>query len=91
MRKYEEKEVTKTESVLVEVVCDTCGKTIDTKDRSKDYYKVTTHRSRWGNDSIDSIRYLDFCSYECLLENMNDYFKNGADTDCYEIKFVEGD
>lgn len=91
MRKYEEKEVTKTENVLVEVVCDTCRKTIDTKDRSKHYYEVTTHHSRWGNDSADTYRFLDFCSYECLLENMNDYFKNGADTDCYEIKFVEGD
>ncbi|MEB3127515.1 hypothetical protein VJC19_04830 [Bacillus paralicheniformis] len=91
MRKYEEKEVAKTERVLVEVVCDTCGKTIDTKDRSKHYYKVTTNHIRWGKDSEDTYRFLDFCSYECLLENMNDYFKNGADTDCYEIEFVEGD
>ncbi|APA01612.1 hypothetical protein WV34_03180 [Bacillus amyloliquefaciens] len=91
MKKYEEKEVTKTQKVLKKVTCDTCGRTIVINDRSNHYYEVATHHSRWGNESIDSYRYLDFCSYECLLENMNDYFKNGADTDCYEIQFVYGD
>ena len=57
------------------MTCDTCGRTIVINDRSNHYYEVATHHSRWGNESIDSYRYLDFCSYECLLENMNDYFK----------------
>lgn len=88
MRKYENKEVTIIKKVETEIICDTCKKVIDTNDRSSHYYEVRTSHGRWGNDSHESTKDLDFCSYKCLLENMNKFFENGAHTDNYDIERI---
>ncbi|KAA6450971.1 hypothetical protein [Bacillus swezeyi] len=88
MRNYEKKEVTIIKEIETEIICDTCKKVINTKDRSAHYYKVRTSHARWGNDSHESAEYWDFCSYECLIEHMNKFFENGANTDNYDIERI---
>lgn len=87
MKVYSEKEVTKKEKILKTIKCDTCKTDINKLDTTY-YYTVTTHHGQWGNDSIDSFEHLDFCSYQCLLENMNEYFSDAGDTYEYEIEKV---
>lgn len=85
MRKYKYKEVVKKEKVLVNITCDVCCKEI-CEENNRFYFKVRTSHNCWRNDSIESIVYLDFCSYECLSQNMTDYFDEARDTFRYEIE-----
>jgi hypothetical protein len=72
-----------------EIHCDTCKKEI-TKEM-KLYFEVSTSHALWGNDSIDSIQDYDFCSYECLVKNMGQYFLQINETQNYDITIVEVD
>jgi hypothetical protein len=85
MKIYEEKEVMKKEKILKTVICDECKKDINQLETDH-YYSVSTHHSRWGNDSGDSWEYLELCSYDCLLKNIKKYFSNAGDTDSYDIE-----
>lgn len=91
MKKKEIKETITKESVVTEIICDKCKKTI-AKDRKAvwdTHFQVTTSHHRWGNDSIDSIEHYDFCSLECLSADMNEYYTNGRDTEEYEISLTK--
>ncbi|MFE5251435.1 hypothetical protein ACFQ9T_30130, partial [Bacillus cereus] len=88
MKTYEKKEVVRTEERVKSIICDTCRKVIDTEDPKSHRYEVTVSHSRWRNDSHESVKELDFCCYECLQENMNEFFKNGYHTDNYDIERI---
>lgn len=88
MKIYEKKQVVKQEDVLKTIVCDECKKDIKELDTDH-YYSVSTHHSRWGNDSVDSWEYLDLCSYKCLSENMQKYFAKADATYSYDIEREE--
>jgi hypothetical protein len=85
MKIYEEKEVIKKQKVVKTIVCDECRKDINQLDTNH-YYSVSTHHNKWGNDSVDSWNYFDFCSYKCLSENMEKYYADGEHSDSYDIK-----
>ena len=87
MKEYDNKEVTKLEKVLKSVKCDCCQVDI-TKTEIDFYYEVNTSHSRWGNDSIESFEYLDFCSWECLSKNTAKYFTHAENSHRYEIEQV---
>lgn len=85
MKIYKKKEVSKVEEVLESIICNTCDSNI-TESHAEHYYSVTTSHSLWGNDSRESIIYLDFCTYDCLKVDMNIYFSNAEETYVYEIE-----
>lgn len=88
MKLYDRKEVIKFEKVLKTIVCDECKSDINKLDTDT-YFSVSTHHSRWGNDSVDSWEYLDFCSYKCLTSNMEKYFQDASYTDSYDIELED--
>lgn len=87
MKEYEKKEVVKIEKVLKAIKCDECKKDIQETDFDF-YYEATTSHSLWGNDSIDSIEHLDFCSWECLTNNLGRYYTLADNSYRYEIEQV---
>ncbi len=70
--RYETKERVVTERVLVEktLICDICGKVIAP---SAHHWRVTTHHSDWGNDSVESFECFDVCSTKCLKKKFDEY------------------
>lgn len=88
MRIYSNREVKKIEEVLMEIKCDECKADINSPSINH-YYEVTTSHSRWGNDSVDSIKHYDFCSFNCVIKHMTKYFENDRDTDDYEIERID--
>jgi hypothetical protein len=87
MKEYEIKEVVKKQEVLKKITCDNCDKDI-TETEMDYFYEVSTSHHKWGNDSIESFKEYDFCSYNCMLEHLFDYFKNAQETYKYEIEIV---
>lgn len=88
MIKTEWKEVvSKTrKQVPIEGFCDVCKKKLeqniplgyDSDGNQRLYYNyfcVTTHHHDWGNDSIESYKYYDICSVECLQEFITTFWK----------------
>jgi len=88
-REYGEREVTTIEKRCIGTSCDTCGKEISMPEQPENYgwhyYHVMTSHSDWGNDSVDSIEYHDFCSYDCLKTHQDKYFKDARGSEEYEI------
>ena len=82
MKKHKTTPVVKEEHVLVGVICDTCKKEVE----GDVYFDVTTSHGLWGNDSIDSYEYLDFCSLDCMKKHMDEHFGETRDTMKYEIE-----
>lgn len=83
MRTYEKKEVIKNEKVLKTINCDTCNRNI--KDTNGNYFfNVSILDDTWTNES--TYEHLDFCSYNCLIKNMNEYFSKNKDIFSYEIE-----
>ena len=80
MKIYEKKEVQVVNEILVNTVCDICGKDIDIK---KQVYEVTIGHNDWGNDSCDSVDYRDICSDECLKKEFDLYL-----TSKYHTKYI---
>jgi len=74
---YEEREVTRKESVPVREVCDICG------EESKHLQRIIHYHNSWGNDSIDSYEYIEICGKdECYLGAFEKFEKsNNADYD----------
>lgn len=87
MRTYQEMLVKKTERVLLRVNCDQCNLMIDT---DKEHFRVTTHHSRWGNDSGASYDFLDFCSPKCLRIKFGEYLADAGDTSKFESEKIGG-
>lgn len=82
MKRLRKEETTLTREVLQSIVCDECQKEIE---RGKKYYEVTTHHDNWGNDSIESYEYLEFCCFKCLERNMKEYYDEPENTSVYEV------
>jgi len=89
MKEYKRVEQVVFKDIPSGIYCDKCGKTIGMEQcgqAGKRYYEVITGHNNWGNSSHESIKNLDFCSYECLTEHQNDYFSNTSGSAYYEIK-----
>ena len=87
---YEIKTHTVTEKVLIKEkrYCDICNKEIE---NNKSYWKLTTHHSDWGNDSIESYEYFDVCSKECMRNKFEEYLEDSGDdrysnTMCFDVE-----
>ena len=76
-KEYEVITHTVTEEVCIKETmhCDVCNVVIDT---NKGCWELTTGHYDWGNDSIDSIEYLDICSEDCLREKFDEYIKESG-------------
>ena len=83
MKLYKDKETKIFESKLIKIECDNCHNFIQNE---KFYYSVTTFHVLWGNDSIESFEYLDFCCDKCLIENLSNYFNDADKTYNYQIE-----
>lgn len=61
--------------------CDVCGKDIPPTKRSYPryeqfpYFEIRTSHNDWGNDSVDSIEYIDACSPECAMKFAKEYLE----------------
>ncbi len=97
VKKMELREVEVTDHT--EIICDCCGKLIfpiqDNDERKLDfrgrakYYHARSGHHDWGNDSIDSLEYLDFCSLECVHKQLDKFYKEDepySDTAYFEIE-----
>lgn len=102
MEKEIKKTATYTDEITVYTkrVCDKCGKVLEYRCRHKElvdlskermnveYYEVTTGHHDWGNDSVDSVEYHDYCP-TCVLQAIDEYYEktNGKFNSQYlEIK-----
>lgn len=90
MKKVEKREVVTEKEVCIATFCDKCNKQIIrpksySEAKNFHFYHVTTHHSDWGNDSIESYQYFDFCSMDCLKPHMNEYFFRSNGSEEYEI------
>ena len=100
MNKEIKKRVTYTDEITLysKRVCDKCGKVLEylvngkvkglvniSKEHVKvEYYEVTTGHHDWGNDSIDSVEYHDYCP-TCVLQAIDEYYEktNGKNNTNY--------
>lgn len=77
MKYYGKPTTEKVEHRLCEYIrCDSCNKKIVDKEK---YFNVMTGHHDWGNDSCDSIKYLDICE-KCLDKYVGNYFKETKDS-----------
>ena len=92
MKSTVKQQVTVEKEIDVGVVCDGCGKEIRNKNNMNEriarlpYYEVTTHHNDWGNDSVDSYEYFDFCSLDCMLPHMRTYYKTANGSESYDVE-----
>ncbi len=95
MKEYKDKKITEINRVEVGIKCDNCKKIIKNENdykrtylQQKHYYEVTTHHHGWGNDSIESYEYYDFCNEKCLFEFLKKYYNGSEGTLCCEIEEI---
>lgn len=98
MRVTETKEITKVvkEEVTIKRICDNCGKEIAISRKTGygnkyNYFRIATHHSDWGNDSIESYEIYDACCPKCALEMTEKYLTKaypGHNTKEIEIEHV---
>lgn len=87
----EERQVqVKTEGVrdVLYIRCDSCGKKImpvNLRDKDGRYIHIHTWHSDWGNDSIDSHEYNDYCT-DCAKSFIADYIENANGTEELELE-----
>lgn len=91
-RKIKENRVKKIEVVIGEqCFCDVCRKLIKKTSEKKveycigDYWTLTTGHHDWGLESVDSIEVFDLCSRDCIQKKLNEYLKDCAGTDYFEL------
>lgn len=60
------------EEVCTCLNCDGCGKKIP--DGTK-YIRTFSGHHAWGNDSVDSHEYHDYCSLECAQQQFDEFKK----------------
>lgn len=92
MLKEEYKEVTEiiTHKKLVKStrICDVCNTVI-----FDPYWKVLTHHSDWGNDSVDSFKNYDCCSPACVTDMFEKYMQDSNsryNTKTFEVEHIPG-
>lgn len=86
----EQKVEVKTKSIrnIEYLRCDKCNKVIFPGQYLHNecrYIKVHTWHSDWGNDSIDSHKYMDLCP-ECACEYVSDYIKDASGSEELELE-----
>lgn len=66
---------------IFKITCDKCGKIIPRKKAgdfitpgNPRYYEIITKHNNWGNDSHESIEYYQYCSSECFIPFVEEYF-----------------
>lgn len=94
---YKELRQVEIRDVIVGKKCDVCHKDIPPTERYSmktfPYYKITTHHSDWGNDSVESFKYYHACSPECALKFATEYITNcynGRNSNVIEIEHHNG-
>lgn len=63
--------------------CDVCKKEIKL---GETYLDITTGHHDWGNDSVESIKHHDCCSFDCAKHYIDEYEKlinSGKSTTAY--------
>lgn len=75
---------------LVGIRCDICNGLISVSPspltgRYNKYFRVTTHHSDWGNDSIESLKQYDICP-TCVLRFVTNYIDNANSTEEIEVE-----
>ena len=90
MKRYKQETREVVSKTLESIECDRCGAIIGIKEARKGNYKakyfhVVTYHNDWGNDSIDSTEFYDFCSYECLEKDLKKYYEKARGTEEYDI------
>ena len=83
LKLYKDEEMKIIKAKLIKIECDNCHKFIQNKEF---YYSVKTYHMLWGNDSIESSEYLDFCCDKCLIENLSNYLNDADKTYNYQIE-----
>lgn len=77
------------------ITCDICKKELNYKNKCYDgkyavYYHICTGHYDWGNDSCESIKYIDACCDECLSRASADWIKDeevqASDTAYFRIE-----
>lgn len=71
---YEEKFITEKKKVLVKriTICDCCGKEIQ-----GEYFEAFSGHDEWGADSGDSYEHNEYCSLECLMKAIEEFYTTG--------------
>ena len=93
MKKAQQKEVTKIEEEVFEIICDVCGRIHKGMDLPNKWHNISMHHNEWGNDSVDSYEVFDVCSPECYAIQFKDCVieykhKYSAEIDGFEIQFA---
>lgn len=92
IKEKKERQITKVQERVVKTICDCCKKEItnwedadrfNAENESK-YFRVTTGHHDWGNDSIESICYLDICP-NCINDYFRKYIEAGGRTSYIEV------
>lgn len=84
IRKYKKTMMVKQKTeVRKEVICDGCGVVID-----KEFYQVTTHHNRWGNDSIETYETKHFCCRNCMNIFLDTYWEKAEWSETAEIVYT---
>ena len=87
----EEKQVeikTVSERQIEYMRCDKCGKKITPykyKEKQNQFVRIHTYHNDWGNDSIDSHEYHDYC-VECAKEVVAEYISEMNGTEELELE-----
>lgn len=85
MRIMDRREVVRKEvqEVLIGRRCDVCGGEIVPDKRQMghgyNFFKIVTHHSDWGNDSVDSFEEIDACCPECVMKFTAGYIQDAYD------------
>ncbi len=79
-KEIEIKKVIKKYRSLEYIRCDVCGKKLSGK-----YYSVSISHNDWGNDSIDSLKFIDIC-HDCVGDYAKKYLDEATGTERIEIE-----
>ena len=78
---------TQSERPILYIKCDKCGKRIEPGAYNMEgnrYVRIHTWHSDWGNDSIDSHEYGDYCP-ECAKEVVAEYIEDMGGSEELEL------
>lgn len=78
---------TRSERPILYIKCDKCGKRIEPRAYNMEecrYVHIHTWHSDWGNDSIDSHEYHDYCP-DCAKEVVAEYINDAGGSEELEL------
>lgn len=95
--KDETYEVTDSHMVGSNLFCDGCKNQIGEKRKSNGFLSPTAYihvfcgHHDWGNDSVDSFKYKDFCSHVCMMKHQEKFWEENCTSSSafYEIQCEE--